>query len=62
VGKNGILVFIPRWKWCSYGCVAGKMGMMIIIGMKILILKIQTIILSIGVGIYEYYKSGNKPY
>ncbi len=35
---------------------------MIIIGMKILILKIQTIILSIGVGIYEYYKSGNKPY
>jgi hypothetical protein len=36
--------------------------MIIIIGMKILILKIQAIILTLGVGIYEYYKSGNKPY
>jgi len=36
--------------------------MIIIIGMKILILKIQTIILAIGVGIYEYYKGGNKPF
>ncbi len=35
---------------------------MIIIGMKLLIIKIQAIILSIGVGIYEYYKSGNKPF
>jgi len=30
--------------------------------MKILILKIQAIILALGVGIYEYYKGGNKPY
>jgi hypothetical protein len=30
--------------------------------MKILILKIQAIILAIGVGIYEHYKGGNKPF
>ena len=37
--------------------------MIIIIGMKILIIKIQAIILAIGVGIYEYYiKNGSKPY
>jgi hypothetical protein len=37
--------------------------MIIIIGMKILIIKIQAIILSLGIGIYEYYiKNGNKPY
>jgi hypothetical protein len=34
----------------------------VFIGMKILILKIQAIILTIGVGIYEYYKGGNKPF
>ena len=36
--------------------------MIIIIGMKLLIIKIQAIILAIGVGIYEYYKGGNKPF
>jgi len=31
--------------------------------MKLLILKIQAIILALGVGIYEYYiKGGNKPF
>jgi len=40
-----------------------KIKMIIVIGMKILIIKIQAIILAIGVGIYEYYiKGGNKPY
>jgi hypothetical protein len=39
-----------------------KIKMVIVIGMKILIIKIQAIILAIGVGIYEYCKSGNKPY
>jgi hypothetical protein len=36
--------------------------MIIIIGMKILIIKIQAIILSIGVGIFEYCKRGDKPF
>jgi len=36
--------------------------MIIIIGMKILIIKIQAIILAFGMGIYEYYKGGGKPF
>jgi hypothetical protein len=31
--------------------------MMIIIGMKLLLLKIEAIIVSMGIGIYEYYKN-----
>ena len=30
---------------------------MIIIGMKLLLLKIEAIIVSMGIGIYEYYKN-----
>jgi hypothetical protein len=30
--------------------------------MKILILKLEAIVLALGLGIYEWYKSGGKPY
>ena len=36
--------------------------MIIIIGMKLLIIKIQAIILYIGIGVYEYCKRGDKPF
>jgi hypothetical protein len=39
-----------------------KIKILIIIGMKILIIKIQAILIGLGAGIYEFYKSGNKPY
>jgi len=34
-----------------------KIKLVIIIGMKLLIIKIQAIILTMGIGIYEYYKN-----
>ena len=58
-----------KWRsdmWCTDSDTkrnTNKSILVIIIGMKILILKIQAIILSLGIGIYEYYiKNGNKPY